>query len=252
MGVRGQTNLLAIAAGVNRRTTLVDMTDNYPHAICDGPALLHGAIVTTVLSAHAVTIKDDTVTAAVPAVNPLGAFTGGVGGDGTSQFRQAFDNGDGRTLTCTSTPAQATATAATVAAGYVAAGFAADGTGTVSGYTLGLGAAATIAAAITAGTLSVRREDGVDFSTTESIVGTAFATTTPTFAADTSPTTVGTIAVVDSATGSQNVGGVVASSAVGSAHNMLSQKCQLGLVVVPGNASATGILAVIWEPLADY
>lgn len=248
--MNGLTQALRSLTGERRRTTLVDMTDNYPQVVYEGPCLLHGAVVTTVLSAHAVTVKDDTVTAATPAVNALGAFTAGAGGDTDSQFRQSLDNSDGRTLVITSTPAQATATAATVAAGYVAAGFTAAGAGTVAGYSLDLGAAATIAAAITAGSLSIVREDGVEFSTTESIVGTAFGVTTPTFAADTSPTTSGVLAAVDSV--GQNVGGVPASSAVGTAHNMLSQKCEYGIVVVPGNASATGILAVTWEPLPTY
>jgi flagellin len=66
--------------------------------------------------------------------------------------------------------------ATSLSAAYVTAGFAADGTGTVNGFTLDLGAAVTIDAAITAGTLTVNRADGVDFSYAEVEGGTAYGT----------------------------------------------------------------------------
>jgi len=116
----------------------------------------------------------------------LGALTTPVDTDATNTFSLTFDNsGDGGTdtlvVTATANIANDGSDADTnIAAGFVAAGFAADGTGTVSGYSLDLGAAATITAALAADSLTVQRTDGIDFSTTEAAVG--FATTDPTFA----------------------------------------------------------------------
>lgn len=119
-------------------------------------------------------------TAATPATSTLGAFTAGTGGDGTSTFAITFDTGDaGEALTVTATGADTAA--ADVAGAFVTAGFAADGTGEVNGYTLDLGAAADITAAITAGSLTVQRADGDNFTYAEAVGGTAF-TSDPTFA----------------------------------------------------------------------
>jgi flagellin len=119
----------------------------------------------------------------------LGALTAGVDTDTANSFTVTLDNsGDGGTdsLVITGTPNLNAFGAAEMAAGFTGAGFAADGTGTVSGYSLGLGAAATITAAITAGTLTVQRADGIEFSTTEAATG--FATTDPAFATTTTTT----------------------------------------------------------------
>lgn len=149
----------------------------------------------------AITFANVVGTASAPAVTSsvaLGAFTVGVDDDATNTFSITFDNsGDGGSdsLAITSTPDDAndgSDSAANLAAGFVAAGFAADGTGTVSGYSLDLGASGTITAAITAGNLTVQRVDGIEFSTTEAAVG--YATTDPGFA-NTVTTTNGTQAV---------------------------------------------------------
>lgn len=142
-------------------------------------------------------------TAAVTAVTSsvaLGALTEGVDDVGNvNNFSVTFDNSaDGGTdslvINATSdVDTTATTTADGLQAGFVAAGFATDGTGTVSGYTLDLGAAATITAAITAGSLTVQRADGIEFSTTEA-GGASYATTPPAFA-NTVTTVNGTQAV---------------------------------------------------------
>lgn len=120
-------------------------------------------------------------TPATPATSALGAFTAGSGGAGDSTFTITLATGDaGETLTVTATGA--TVAAADVAGAFVTAGFAADGTGSVNGYSLDLGGEASITAAITAGSLTVQRADGDNFTYTEAIGGTAFGTSTPTFA----------------------------------------------------------------------
>jgi len=136
--------------------------------------------------------------AATPSSIALGALTEGVDTDTTNSFTVAFDNsGDGGSDSLVITATANVDTTATntydgLAAGFVTAGFAADGTGTVSGYTLDLGAQATIAAALQNGTLTVQRADGIEFSTTETATG--FGTTDPAFA-NTTTTTNGTQAV---------------------------------------------------------
>lgn len=120
---------------------------------------------------------------AVPATSALGAFTAGAGGDGTSDYAITFDTGDaGEALTVTVSDT-ATVSAADVAGAFVTAGFVADGTGTVNGYTLDLGAEANITDAITNGTLTVQRADGDNFTFAEDATGgTAYGTTVPSFA----------------------------------------------------------------------
>lgn len=112
---------------------------------------------------------------------------------GTLSPPSALDAGDaGETLAVTFTAGTETFTATAtadstgnlaageMAAGFEAAGFAADGSGDVNGFTLALGSATTIQGAITAGSLTVQRADGADFTTQEA-VGT-FTNTAPTFA----------------------------------------------------------------------
>jgi len=137
--------------------------------------------------------------AAVPSSVALGAFTAGVDTDTANSFTITFDNsGDGGTdsLVITGTPNLDAFDAAAMTAGFTGAGFAADGSGTVSGYNLNLGGQATIVAAIGAGSLSVERADGIEFSTTEA--ATAFATTDPAFTTTTT-TTNGSQAVTGTA-----------------------------------------------------
>lgn len=143
----------------------------------------------------AVAFADVVGTAAITAVASsvaLGALTTPVDTDATNTFSIVFDNsGDGGsdtlTINATANIANDGSDAAdNIAAGFVAAGFDASGTGTVNGFNLELGAAATISAAITAGSLSVERADGIEFSTVET--AGAFATTDPGFAVTTTTT----------------------------------------------------------------
>ncbi len=127
--------------------------------------------------------------------NP-GALTAGVDTDNDGQFQLTFDTGDAGEVLTVTTAAGNAAGAAELQTAFVAAGFVADGTGTVAGYTLDLGAQANIADAITNGTLSVQRADGDNFTFTEdATVGGAWATTSPTFAAAPAASTDGVEAV---------------------------------------------------------
>jgi len=122
----------------------------------------------------------------------LGTFTAGAGGAADSEFSLTFTAGSD-TLDIAVTGE--TASAADVAARFVAAGFGADGTGTVDGFSLNLGAQTTLAGAIGAGTLSVTRADGQEFTAASATDGGAYTTTTPAFATATGTTTNGTEAV---------------------------------------------------------
>jgi flagellin len=102
----------------------------------------------------------------------MGAFTASAGGDGTSTFTATW-SASGTNLAINVTGA---VDATSVSAAFVTAGFAADGSGTVNGYSLSLGAAGTISAAITAGSLTVRRADGANFTYAETEGGTAYGT----------------------------------------------------------------------------
>jgi flagellin len=133
-------------------------------------------------------------TAATPATAALGAFTQGAGGDATSDFSIEFDTGDAGEVLTVSITDNATVTNAELAAAFVAEGFAADGTGTVAGYTLDLGGQATIEAAIGAGSLTVQRADGDNFTVTEAVAGTVYGGAVPAFA-NTATTTDGVEAV---------------------------------------------------------
>ncbi|AWH46542.1 flagellin [Stenotrophomonas sp. ZAC14A_NAIMI4_1] len=143
---------------------------------------------TTSATASGVVPNGDAV-AAVPAVaatKALGAITASVGGDATSSVTQTFAAGS-TTLAITVT---GTSDAASNAAAFVTAGFGADGTGTVNGFSLDLGAATTIAGAIGAGTLTVSRADGANFTRAQSVAGTAYGTA-PAFAGTTAISTDG-------------------------------------------------------------
>jgi len=92
----------------------------------------------------------------------VGAVTGGTGGDADSTFAVTFtaDNADAATVNITGP-----VTNASVAAAF-ATSFGADGQTANNGFTLDLGGEATIAAAMTAGTLDVVRTDGSNFAAT--------------------------------------------------------------------------------------
>jgi len=128
-----------------------------------------------------------------PATSALGAFTEGADGDTTNSYVTTFTAG-ATTLVVTSDSVTTGGTggrdafvAALVTAGFVDTG----GTGTVSGFNLNIGAAASITAAITAGSLSVERADGVNFST--GVVISGYASNDPGFA-NTATTTDGVLA----------------------------------------------------------
>jgi flagellin len=128
----------------------------------------------------------------------LGAFTVGVDDDVTNTFSVTFDNsGDGGSdtlvINATADGADDGSTGiAGLVAGFVSAGFTDVGAAeTVDGYSLDLGGEASITAAITAGSLTVQRADGTEFSTTEDAGGT-FGTSDPAFF-NTATTTNGTI-----------------------------------------------------------
>ncbi len=161
-----------------------------------------GVSATATNAQTAITFADVVGTAAAPAVQSsvaLGAFTvnATTDTDATNQYSIAFDNsGDGGTDTLTITATADIANdgndaVANLTAGFVAAGFVdTGGTGTVNGYNLELGGQASISAAITNGTLTVARADGIEFSTTETATGFS---NDPAFA-NTATTTNGTIA----------------------------------------------------------
>ena len=111
-------------------------------------------------------------TPATPATKAMGTFTASGGGDSTSTLTGTFTAG-AATLEVEVT---GSVTSTTLAAAFVAKGFAADGTGTSNGFTLSLGAASTIDAALTAGSLTVNRADGANFTYAEAEGGLAYTT----------------------------------------------------------------------------
>jgi len=149
-----------------------------------------GVTATATNAQTGIVFADVVGTAAANSSVALGALTEGVDTDTTNSFTVTFDNsGDGGSDSLVITATANVDTTATnsydgIAAGFVAAGFASDGTGTVSGYSLDLGADSTIADALQNGNLTVQRTDGIEFSTTEAAAGygtdPAFATTTTT------------------------------------------------------------------------
>lgn len=119
------------------------------------------------------TISDfDFATAITPTTQTLGALTDSVGGDGTSTYTLTATSG-ANVLNVTVTGA---VDSTTLQSAFVAEGFSADGSGEVAGYTLDLGAAGTIGAAIAANSLTISRADGEDFTTTEATGGAAYGT----------------------------------------------------------------------------
>lgn len=136
--------------------------------------------------------------AATPATQALGVLTAAVDTDATNSYTLTFDNsGDGGSdtlaVTLSNVANDGSDFGSKLSAELVSAGFAADGTGTVNGYTLDLGAAANITAAVAANSLTVQRADGIEFTSVESAV-TGFGTD-PTFAGTGGTTSDGVQAV---------------------------------------------------------
>lgn len=107
-------------------------------------------------------------TPAIPASKTMGAFTDGAGGSAGSTFTQTFTSAAG-ILSVEVTGATVGATE--LSAAYVAKGFQTDGSGTVNGFTLDLGGAANLTAAISSGSLKVVRADGDNFTYSEAVNG---------------------------------------------------------------------------------
>ncbi len=134
---------------------------------------------------------------AVPASSgDLGVFTpGGLNGSGANAYTYTLTLDDGAggaaTLNVVDTvAASGTGSAATFAAALNTAGFTADGAST-GGYTISYGGAVSATAALTAGTLSFSRADGVDFTVSEAFGGTGTPAATTGFAGGLGLTTNG-------------------------------------------------------------
>lgn len=108
---------------------------------------------------------------ATPAEFDLGAFTAGSGGSTSGSFSLEFATDD-ETLTIATPEASGALASGDLAAAFVTAGFKSDGSGEVKGFTLDLGGSGDIASAIGGGSLTVTREDGVDFTGKETVSGT--------------------------------------------------------------------------------
>ncbi|KMQ75006.1 flagellin N-terminal helical domain-containing protein [Marinobacter subterrani] len=121
------------------------------------------------------TLFDGALAGGNPATLALGTFSNGFFGNGNDIYQLTFDDGNGNSLMvqANDTPF-GSVTVAQMVAGFTGAGFGNDGSGVQSGYSLDLGASADLTEAITNGTLSILREDGTNFSTTEFDSGTAF------------------------------------------------------------------------------
>ena len=124
------------------------------------------------------TLSDGALAGGNPATLALGAFSNGAGGGGNDIYQLRFDDGAGNVLTVEANDTDSApigrVTVAQMVAGFTSAGFGNDGSGVQNGYSLDLGASADLTEAITEGTLSVLREDGTNFSTTEFDSGSAF------------------------------------------------------------------------------
>lgn len=112
----------------------------------------------------------------------LGEFTGGTetGGANGVTFTLTLTDGTNTVNVVDNVAASGTSDATTMAAALTAAGFTADGS-TASGFTVSYGGAADAATALTNGTLSFSRADGVDFTVTEAVGGTGTFGTAPSF-----------------------------------------------------------------------
>jgi flagellin len=153
---------------------------------------LTSSVKATAIGQIATEVTGDLSTEISPVVNAvtassgnLGTFTpGGVETGGANGYTHSLTLDDGtNTVTITdSVAASGTGSAATFAAALTTAGFTADGT-TASGFTVSYGGAATAALALTGGTLSFSRADGVNFDVDEAFGGTGTPTSTTGFGA---------------------------------------------------------------------
>ncbi len=189
-----------------------------------------------------------------PATSALGAFTLGAGGDATSDYTVAFTAGtDILTVNVTDS---ASVSATQVAAGFVTAGFVADGTGTVNGYTLDLGADSTITNAIANGNLSVVRADGTNFSTVQDATGgTTYGTTVPAFA-NTVTTTDGTVSTAANKSITVDAGSTITLNGADEAANIVLLQAALntqaaGTYVVSGDGAGALTIAKIATGIAS-
>jgi flagellin len=130
----------------------------------------------------------------------LGVFTAGgveTGGTAAYTYTLTLDDGVGGAATKTivdTVAASGTGTTATFAAALNTAGFTADGASS-GGYTISYGGAASAALALSGGTLSFSRADGVNFTVSEAFGGTGVPTTNTGFAGALGATTNGVAAV---------------------------------------------------------
>jgi len=167
-------------------------------------------------------------TPATKATKAVGALTtDSVGGDGTTTFASTFTAG--------TQSVSVTVTGPVTAASYAAAFedvFGADGQTASNGFTLNLGGSADIAAAITAGNLTVERADGANFTHAAASTGATPYTTAPVVATTAAVTTDGLPAVAatpaggfEAITGGQfSIQGVKADGTQGLAVNIVVDK----------------------------
>lgn len=164
----------------------LDLTDSARSGSIGGKATLAASDLSGVI------VPPVEAQAAVASTITLGSFTEGAGGDATSDFDITFTSGSD-TFTA-SVANSATVSNADIAGAFEALGFNADGTGSEAGFTLDLGAGnTTITEAVAAGTLTVNRADGADFTVQENPNpnGDTAYTTPPSFnATGTAATTV--------------------------------------------------------------
>ncbi|MBH1656230.1 flagellin [Stenotrophomonas maltophilia] len=108
-----------------------------------------------------------TAAAATPATVGIGTITAGTGGTTTSTLATTFTANNGKSVSINITGTVDNASVTTALQGT----FGADGKNEVDGFTLDLGGSATVAAAVTAGTLKVVRTDGSNINVTETATG---------------------------------------------------------------------------------
>ena len=108
-----------------------------------------------------------TAAAATPATVGIGTITAGTGGTTTSTLATTFTANNGKSVSINITGTVDNASVTTALQGT----FGADGKNEVDGFTLDLGGSATVAAAVTAGSLKVVRTDGSNVNVTETATG---------------------------------------------------------------------------------
>lgn len=126
------------------------------------------------------------VAATAASTGALGAITEGVDADNVNQFDIVLDDGAGNVFTSTTSNLTLGAGLEAALTTSLTTAFGADGQTANNGYTIDIGANATVAAAIAADQLIFQRADGADFTLTETATG--FSTSDPTFAGTTAGT----------------------------------------------------------------